>query len=174
MSWRTKWATLCLLVLTVTSCTSAGNDHSELFFSIFKDEQSTFRGSKLGVQLETVRNRETGSLTHDDERGFVYNVNLGDGREMVVEYYKDPRAMGKHINRLMAINADIELRDEVEAVQFYEEVSNHFTRNYGFAEGQSGDNLWTSAEDSLEANLRLSDNKSGLNLYFVWMDPENL
>lgn len=170
---RTWGLFLLLLLMTLTACKKNGEEHSPLFYSIFKIDDQTFRGMELGDQLETVQNRETGSLVHNDERGLVYNVNLGESREMVVEYFKDPKAKGRRINQLMGVNADVELRDEVEAIRLYEEIAEHFSVHYGFAEGQSGDNTWNSPEDSLETNLRLSDNKKGLSFYYVWMDSEN-
>lgn len=166
----------CLALLLLSGCLSQIESRSELFQQIFIEESSTFRGSLLGEQIETVLEHERDQVpSHQDKLGLTYEIDLLGEHTLLIDYYSDNLKTDKESNRLASIIANILLEDEVEAAKLYNEVQRSFNNRYGLAAGQYGDFRWESSNSftsSIEVRLKLNDDKKGITLNFIDTEPK--
>ncbi len=165
---RALGLSFCLLCI---ACTPDHFSNTNLFKEIFLEGTGTFRGTTLGEPIELVKEHEApNEPVHEDILGLSYELPLGENRKMLIAYYKDNLKTETESNRVASIIANIQLRDELESAQLYNEIQEYFIQNnqYGLASGTYGDYTWESRiKRGMEVRLKLDENKRVITLNFI-------
>ncbi|MDX2287062.1 MAG: hypothetical protein NW241_23050 [Bacteroidia bacterium] len=167
--------TLVLLLLAwsavLPGCRSQEYAQSDLFYEVFRDDSSTFRGLYLGEPVETAVAREpAASLRYQDRLGASYVVQLSEGSLLLLDYYANYLKDPANPSGLASIVANILMEDEVETARLYSELVAHFNQRYGVASGRYGAYSWESPgklTPDMEIILRLHEDKKGITVNFV-------
>lgn len=162
------------LFLTGVSCVDTRVPQSELFYSIFVDDSSTFRKTYLGQGLnEAVSHENNQRPVHQDAFGLKYDLEVSPDCRMTVHYL--PQSMksgGLQSPEIASIVANISLLSEVETARLYNEIEKHFNLLYGKEnlEGKYGNYSWSCSKEyisSMEVRLVLGENQKSILMNFV-------
>lgn len=166
---------VCLVLLACGACRPAPVSRSPLFYEVFVDDTTTFRGTMLGDSIEQVLAHEAPeSPVHVDPLGISYQFRLSPGYLMLADYYSDHLKTERESKRLASIVANILINDEVETAKLYEEILTCFNARYGVSTGLYGHYKWQSSNrftHSMEIVLRLNEDKKGITLNFIDTQP---
>lgn len=165
------YSMLCLLLamMLVAGCKRTP-EHSVLFNEIFGEEQeATFRGIRLGDDLESVKGKERTGPKHDDQWGYVYEYRLEGKNRYFLEYItknKDGKA-----RKVDSIVLNVLLEEKGEASKLFTEMEQHLRKVHGVAEGGLGNLKWEDDEQNLNVALRMLDDKRSISLNYVPLQP---
>lgn len=163
------WGGLCLLAL-LAACKPEQSARSPLFWQVFRDDTSMFRGIALGEPVDFVLRQEApANPLHQDQIGLSFAHNLPDSGLLIVDYYSDYLREERGKERLASIAADVILRDEVETARLYDELRLYFSQRYGIPDGGFGHFIWrgnSRLTPSMEISLQLVSSKK-ITLNFV-------
>ncbi|MEM8901433.1 MAG: hypothetical protein AAGC85_25210 [Bacteroidota bacterium] len=155
------------------SCGREESSRSQLFAEIFKDQQSTFRGTNLGDDISVPKQNELPQVPkYIDSLGIVYEYGLVQGDKLFVEYFKDKNKEEENANQVAAIIANVYLEDEITTSQLYNEIQTYLNsiEDYGLSSGSYGNYFWesrTKNNNRMEIYLKLDDTKKGITLNFI-------
>ncbi|MFN0203440.1 MAG: hypothetical protein ACKVTZ_18075 [Bacteroidia bacterium] len=155
------------LLLCLLACQTSQQVEQKRVMHIFLTENATFRGYNLGDSLSKIKAKAEMPPKHEDWLGLVYAYQVEKNCQMQVEYYADNVQTGRKSNRLQAIIANIELQDEIEAANLYEEMQEFLIQKYGATSGNFGNLRWEDPLLNLEILLKLHPNKKGITLNFL-------
>jgi hypothetical protein len=165
---------LALLGFATNSCVDTRVPKSELFYSIFVDDSSTFRNTYLGETLGEVLDHESDFRpVHQDVYGLKFQIEVSPACRMSVHYL--PQSMksgGLESPNVASIIANVNLQSEVETARLYNEIEEHFNLLYGREnlKGKYGNYSWNCSKDyisSMEVRLVLGENQKNIMLNFV-------
>lgn len=160
-----------LVLLSLLSCRPQAALYTETFQEVFRDDSSTFRGINLGAPLSAVKQQESPEEpTHTDELGLSYTLTLSEGYTILIDYFSDEVDNLQPTVQLTAIVVNILIGDEVETANLYNEIRNHFNRQYGVSSGVFGNLIWetsTQQTASMEVRLIMHEHKTGIRLNFI-------
>lgn len=166
---------IVLAALALHGCPQATPSRSTLFYEIFLDDTSTFRGSLLGGGItQVLAHEDTASPVQQDPLGITYHLQLSPGYLMITDYFSDHLKTEQRTQRLASIVANILINDEVETAKLYDEILAYFNERYGVSTGLYGRYQWQSSNrftHSIEIILRLDEDKKGLTLNFIDTQP---
>jgi hypothetical protein len=153
------------LLWILASCTPNSPDHGELFQTVLQlPKGGAFRGVSLGMPLDSVRKMELPLVpVHDDEFGLAYELAIGDGREMNLEYLT--RTPERPV--VASIVCNLWLRDMAETSGLYGELENHWGSRYGVADGPVGKVTWKDATEDIWLSLSILEDKKSISFNFV-------
>lgn len=162
--------------LVLTSCDDSNRGKSVLFYEVFRDDSTTFRGVELGDPIQQVVYAEQGiDPIHQDQMGVSYRVLLNPGYEMWVDYHSDYLIAPSPKEALAAIDVNIFIGDEVETAKLFREIGQHYDQRYGIHRVAESDYIWEGAsgnETAMEIMLRLNENKVALTLNYIDIEPD--
>jgi hypothetical protein len=158
----------CLFV-SFYSCTPTAQTRRSYFLTIFQDEASTFRGLRLGDEVEKIKAlNPTLTPQFQDILGLRYSVDIEkEGKNILIDYYLDNLKTGKESNHLTAIHVKVEWGDEVETADLYAEIHRKFIRKYGLPVGAYGDWVWEVPSYQMEVSLRLAPDRHTIYIQFI-------
>jgi len=165
---------ILLLFLSGVSCVDTRVPQSELFYSIFVDDSSTFRKTYLGQSLKEAASHENNQRPiHQDAFGLKYDMEVSPDCRMTVHYL--PQSMksgGLQSSEIASIVANVNLQSEVETARLYNEIEEHFNLLYGKEnlEGKYGNYSWSCSKEyisSMEIRLVLGENQKNIMMNFV-------
>lgn len=155
------------VLLSLFACNTLQQAEQKHYLSVFQDETSTFRGINLKDDKKKVLLlNDKKKPIYDDLLGLKYEYTLPEGK-LSSEYYIDNLRTGQESNRVSAILLKINWQDEIGTAKLYDEIHRKFTQKYGLASGKYGDWIWESAAYQMTIYLRLSAEKTGIQIQFV-------
>ena len=165
----------CLLFCAglLAACDSQTQTHSDLFYKLFVDDSTTFRGTNLGSPLwMAYQNEQPIEPAHRDDFGLKYEFDLDMGRTLHVDYFPQRMKMGETSERISSIVANVLLPTEVETARLYGEIQTHFDKLYekASASGAYGNYTWNCSKtyiSSMEVRLNLDEDKKGITINFI-------
>lgn len=161
---REKWTTIVLcfsFCLLIWGCGDSNPTAESLVEQLFGQADGVFRGLGVGSTAEEVKKQEGGNPRFEDQWGLQYEINLGESRELLIDYLLEDSS-----RRVKSIVALLSLRDEVEASEQFNAIETRLSRDYGVPDGSFGDYFWGPQRVNLSIQLRLLENKSSLSLNF--------
>lgn len=164
------------VAMSTWGCNATREGKSLLFYEIFRNDTTTFRGVELGDPMDGIKQLETNSLpVHEDQMGLSYQITLSPGYEMWVDYHADNLISPAPQNKLAAIDVNIFVGDEVETAKLFREVGQFYDESYGIHRVDGGDYVWEGAskyQTAMEITLRLNENKVSLTLNYIDIEPD--
>ena len=166
--------TIGISLLFQSACADRIPPKSELFYSVFLDDSSTFRHTFLGEAMkEVMKHEESARPIHQDAFGLKYELELSPTCRMMIHYL--PQSMksgGAESRRIASIVANVDLNSEVETARLYNEIEDHFNLLYGRENltGKYGNYTWNCSKNyisSMEVRLSLGNDQKNILMNFV-------